>query len=159
MIFPIGSPPPIKSESQTVISRVTFFMSISSMMKTKDSFQYGLRLQLFTLVFFFFPILLFFASKSFSLTYGSDAPVMSIFFSLRASNTATVSFPDDGTYLREMQRSPRYWLEPSSTGAKSFHSCTGPARSTWFRELELTSLVRRRESVVVVNSKNQGLVE
>ena len=41
-----------------------------------------------------------------------------------------VSFPEDGTYLRERHRSPRYWLEPSSTGARSFHSWTGPARST-----------------------------
>ena len=42
-----------------------------------------------------------------------------------------VSFPEDGTYLSERHRSPRYWLEPSSTGARSFHSWTGPARSTW----------------------------
>ena len=48
-----------------------------------------------------------------------------------SADCSPVSFPDDGTYLSEMQRSPRYWLEPSSTGAKSFHSCTGPARSTW----------------------------
>ena len=75
--------------NSTVMSRVTRFMSISSMINTNDSFQYGLRLQLFTLVFFFFPILLPFASNSFSFTYGSDAPVMSIFFSFLASSTAT----------------------------------------------------------------------
>ena len=43
-----------------------------------------------------------------------------------------VSFPDEGTYLSEIQRSPKYWLLPSSTGARSFHSSIGPARSTEF---------------------------
>ena len=42
----------------TVISNHTRFMSISSMRNTKDSFQYGFKLQDFTLVFFFLPILL-----------------------------------------------------------------------------------------------------
>ena len=66
--------PPVRSRLAelcqyiTVMSRVTRFMSISSMINTNDSFQYGLRLQLFTLVFFFFPILLPFASNSFSFT-------------------------------------------------------------------------------------------
>ena len=43
-----------------------------------------------------------------------------------------VSLPELGTYLSERQRSPRYWLLPSSTGARSFHCSTGPARSTEF---------------------------
>ena len=38
------------------MSRKTLFMSISSMTKTKDSFQYGFRLQDFTVVFFFLPM-------------------------------------------------------------------------------------------------------
>lgn len=46
--------------------------------------------------------------------------------------TRPVNFPDEGTYLNERQRSPRYWLLPSSTGTKSFHSSIGPARSTEF---------------------------
>ena len=44
-----------------------------------------------------------------------------------------VSFPEDGTYLRDRHRSPKYWLLPSSTAAKSFHSSTGPAKSTEFK--------------------------
>ena len=52
-----------------------------------------------------------------------------------------MSLPEEGTYLSERQRSPRYWLDPSSTGARSFHSWTGPARSTcthrWILEYAL----------------------
>ena len=43
-----------------------------------------------------------------------------------------VNFPDDGTYLSDKHKSPKYWLLPSSTAAKSFHSSTGPAKSTEF---------------------------
>ena len=126
----------------TVTSIQTRFMSISSIRKTKDSFQYGFRLHDFTEVFFFLPILLpcvksvkfsscsnqtqeskslcfaiaanncmshtdfvkvecsrffTFESKSLILTYGSEAPVMSIFLSFLASRTATVSLPEEGT--------------------------------------------------------------
>jgi hypothetical protein len=40
-----------------------------------------------------------------------------------------------------MQRSPRYWFEPSSTGARSFHSWTGPARSTYGKGRKARGLI------------------